>query len=250
MRGRAGTVMGAALLMLVAVHLVGGPGPMPLFDGVVVEDPYRYLSPPSGADGDPTSATDRFDVHGGTAPNIYSATTEQPPQAQLIVDQGAISLPSGTSTLIATISPVPPPNPAPPRILAGNVYHMSLTDQDGNPVTFLAGATATIVLRAPPAVTSGSLYQLTNGQWTVVPTQNGGLPDLFTANVTSLGDVAVITQQAVASAGFSSGSSSAPTPTPVPAGGGGPPILAIVAVVLGALALGLLAAAATLNRRD
>jgi len=251
-RRQAAAVLGTGLLLLVALHLAGGPATMPLFDGVVVEDPYRYVSPPPGADGDPTSSMDRIDLTSETAPNVYSATNEQPPQAQLIIDQGAMTIPAGTTTIIVEISPILPPDPQPPPVLAGNVYRMSMTDQDGTPLTLNAGATATIVLRAPPAITSGSIYQLVKGQWTALPTANGGLPDLFTANVASLGEFAVVTGQALASGGASSGASTgaaSEAPVPVPSGGGGPPILAIVAIVLGALALGLLAAAATLNRR-
>jgi hypothetical protein len=250
MRRQAGAVLGAGLLLLVVVHLVGGPATMPLFDGVVVEEAYRYVSPPPGAQGNPGSAMDRVSPQGDTAPNIYSATTEQPPQAQLIVDQASITLPPGTSVVIVEISPIPPPDPAPPPTLAGNVYRMSLTNQDGTPIEINPGATATVVLRTPPAITSGTIYALSNGTWVAQSTQNGGLPDMFSANVSSLGEFAVVTQQAIASSSPSAvGGSAAPVPLPVPGGGGGPPILTIVAIVLGTLAFGLLAVAATLNRR-
>src|SRR5207247_5239410 len=55
---RAGwATLAAGLLLLIGVQLPARHVATALYDGVVTEDPYRYLKPPSGALGNPSSAT-------------------------------------------------------------------------------------------------------------------------------------------------------------------------------------------------
>ncbi len=250
MRRRGLLMLGLGALLIVAVHAAGAPSPAALYDGVVVEDPYRYVQPPPGATGDPTTGMDTIDLKDGTPPNVYSATNEQPPQAQVIIQQGSIALPAGTTQIKVVIFPVAPPSPAPPSTLAGNVYQIVLTDQDGTPLFLLPGASATVVLRAPPAVTVGTVYQLTGSAWQALPTQNGGMPDMFAANASSLGEFAVVTQQTTPGPG-AGGPGPSVQAVPAQAGGSsGPPILAFVAVALGAAAVILFALAIALGRHE
>jgi hypothetical protein len=73
-----------------------------------------------------------------------------------------------------------------------------------------------------------------------IPTEFGGLPDLFAANITQLGDFAVVVTGPVpsGSVGPSAGGSSPPAPS---ANGGetGLPVWAIVALGVAAVGAGL-----------
>jgi len=82
--------------------------------------------------------------------------------------------------------------------------------------------------------------KLVVSSWETVPSDIGGLPDLFSTNLTSFGDFGVIdtTQLQSASATASAGGSAAPSATPTPSDGGGPPWILIILIALGAAAVG------------
>jgi hypothetical protein len=242
-RRRAGWLtlgLGLALLVLVGRRAVGQP---PLYDGLVIEDPYRYLTPAPGAPGNPSSVSDRLALEGGVAPSVYSGTLEIPPQAQVIVDRDTLALAAGTNELEVSIQPIPPP--APPgnalagQHLAGNVYRIRITDQAGTDLRLKPGTTATVVIRAPAAVTSGTIAQYTGNAWVSLATISGGLPDMFSANPREFGTFAVITSAAQGSLGAS------PLPVPsepaVPGSSGGisTPIWIAIGLLGGALVLGI-----------
>src|SRR5439155_4166827 len=109
---RAGWIAAAGgLLLLVAAARLSPTWHRPLYDGVVFEDPYRYLQPPAGKPGNPTSVSDTLALDQGVSPQLYSGTLEQPPQAQMIADRDAFQLPAGTTSIKATIQPIKPPAP-------------------------------------------------------------------------------------------------------------------------------------------
>src|SRR5690242_2929433 len=113
-----------------------GPHAVPLYDGVVVAEPYRYLDPTgSGQTGDPTSASSTQAVSGNVSPVFAIYTDEQPPQAQLIAQADAFQLPPGTTALLASIKPVEPSAQPAAGSIAGNVYRFAITNQAGAPVT-------------------------------------------------------------------------------------------------------------------
>jgi hypothetical protein len=170
-----------------AVAPAGGP---PLYDGVVVAEPYRYLSPPPGAPGDPTSYTATVPVSGGVSPELIAATAENPPQAQLIAPQGAFTVGPGATAITVSITPVPPAVEPTDGGLAGNAYRFSITDQTGAAVT--AHDIVTIVLRAPSAVTDASVARLVDDRWETVATEHAGQPGMFDANATLFGDFALV----------------------------------------------------------
>ncbi len=60
---------------------IGGP---PLYDGVIVEAPYVWLSPPAGFPGGAQGVEQTIPVQGGQSPDIGIGTSENPPQAQLV----------------------------------------------------------------------------------------------------------------------------------------------------------------------
>jgi len=198
----------------------------PLLDGVFIEDPYRWVAPPSGADGDPPSVTTAQQVVDGSVPLLAVATSEVPPQAQ--------------------IQPSAPTDPT----IAGNVYRFSVTDDQGTALEIRPGAQVTLVLRAPQQDLVAQIARFEGSTWVTLPTEFGGLPDLFAANITQLGDYAVVVV-AGPTASASAGTSMAESSPPAPSGGGGDGGLPILLVVgLGVVAVGAGLAWGLLGDRD
>jgi len=220
-RRSAWLTLSLGFVLLVLAGRVAPVGQPPLYDGVVVEDPYRYLTPPPGAPGNPTSTSDTAEIAQGRSPLVYSGTLENPPQAQLIADEGAFVIPAGSTSVITTIRPIAPPAPVPSGSLAGNVYEIRVANQGGIDLAIQQGKTVTVVLRAPNGVTNGTLYRFSGNAWVAVKTENGGLPDLFATNATQFGDFAVVLASAASSAGNAAPSLGIPTASPSASSGGG-----------------------------
>jgi hypothetical protein len=208
---------------IVLAQVAGPRLRMPLFDGVVVEDPYRFLTPPPGATGDPTSYTDTSRLTGGQTPQIVAGTTEQPPQAQLIAAQAAFQVSPGSSSITVSITAVPPPAVPASGHIAGNVYEIEVANQAGVALTILPATPVTVVLRAPAGEGNGVIARFTNGTWSTVQTEAAGLQFMYVANVTALGDFAVISPGPGAGAtprasnvASSAGATLAPTPSVAP----------------------------------
>jgi hypothetical protein len=176
-------------LALVVVSRLGVPLAPPLYDGVVVQEPYRYASPGPGRAGNPASYTTNEPVSAGTSPPIAGATGENPPQAQVIASGGAFVVGSATTSLTVTVNPMAP-DPAASTV-RGNVYRFRVTDQSGADLPPSSGASITVVLRVPPNVVDPRISTLVGGTWQELPTQSGGLSGIVSANVTHLGDFAI-----------------------------------------------------------
>jgi hypothetical protein len=185
-------VAGAALA--VAVQLAAPVG-VPLYDGVVVAEPYRYLHPTGTEAGQPTSYTSEEQVAGGASPAFAAATTENPPQAQLIAQTGAFVLSPGATTLHVSITPVEPPAAAPPNgTIAGNVYEVSVSDQAGTALAIApCDGCLSLSMRAPQGTDAANLWRFAGGTWTQMDTLPVGVISMFQSNPTALGDVAVVT---------------------------------------------------------
>lgn len=195
MSRRAAVISLAAGLGLIAVAQLAAPlGSPPLYDGVVVEDPYRYLTPGSGQANSPTSYHASLPVTGTTSPEFVAATTESPPQAQLIAQSGAFVLPAGVTSMTVTIEPVAATATASSGQVAGNGYRISVADQSGAELSVGETALPTVILRAPDRVSSGTISRLIGGTWQQLTTVQGGQPGIFLTNVTELGEFAVIAQ--------------------------------------------------------
>jgi hypothetical protein len=194
-------LIGLGLALAIQVR---SPVGVPLYDGVVVAEPYRYLHPTGDQVGDPTSASSTADVSGGGS--LALATTEQPPQAQLIAQIAAFQLPPGTTQLEVSITPVDPQAAPTTGSIAGNVYRFSITDQAGTAVVAKAcEGCLSIVLRTPPEVTEGTVAHFENGAWVAVATFHAGAVAMFQANATTLGDFAVIAASGPGPGGGSGG---------------------------------------------
>jgi hypothetical protein len=178
-------------VVVAAQRLAPIPGP-PLYDGVVVEDQYKWLSPPSGYTGGAQSASQSGAVQGGQSPNLSVGTPEQPPQAQVFAGQSYLVMPPGTTSIKVSIQPVPAAAEPSDGVIAGNVYRFSLTNQGGAAVRGDPTGGVTIVLRGPPSLPSAKIERLAGGNWTALQTDPSGTPHMFTAVVTDFGDFALV----------------------------------------------------------
>jgi hypothetical protein len=192
-------VLGGALLAL-AVQIAAPVG-VPLYDGVLVQEPYRFLHPTGDQAGSPTTGSDTELVEAGTSPILVVNTTENPPQAQLIAQDGAFQVADGVTKLLAKIAAIEAPAPPTGGTIAGNVYRFSVTDQAGNPVGLTTcDGCRSLILRAPDPTIEATVKRYADGAWTDVPTDNANLVG-FQVNPTVLGDYAVIEKGPDASAG-------------------------------------------------
>jgi hypothetical protein len=188
--GPAALVCGLALVV-VAQRLAPISGP-PLYDGVVVEAEYQWLTPPPGYQGGAQSATATVPVAGGQSPNLAVGTQEQPPQAQVFAGAGFLVIPLGTTSIEVSIQPVPPAAQPSDGVIAGNVYRFSLANQSGAVLTGETSGGVTIVLRGPRSLPSATIERLAGGQWTPLQTDPAGTPHTFTAVVTDFGDFTLV----------------------------------------------------------
>ncbi len=242
----------------------------PLYDGVVVAEPYRWLVPPPGAVGDPTSASATASLEGGKNPLIAVATAESPPQAQIFASRAALVIPDGTTGLVMSIQPVLPQSLPTDGHIAGNVYRILVTNQAGVPLTAPASARVTIVLRGPETEPQVTMAQFGPDGWVPLETTDAGFGSTHLAVVTSFGDFTLIapgpggpyptaagsaSSSPAASGGANPGSggpsssppsetaSSVPAEPSSPSGGGsasgGPPI-ALLAAIVAILLLGII----------
>ena len=192
-------VLAGATLAL-GLQIVAPVG-VPLYDGVVVAEPYRYLHPTGDQAGAPTSAADDEQVSGNQSPFFAAATEESPPQAQLVAMEGAFQLNAGTQRLKVSITPVDPAAPPTNGTIAGNVYRIAVTDETGQSlVPKTCEACRTFVVRAPEGVTDGKIQHFADGVWSEVITADYAV-GLYQSNLDALGDFAVVTNAPSGAAG-------------------------------------------------
>jgi hypothetical protein len=232
-------------VVLAAQHFSPIAGP-PLYDGVVVEDTYKWFSPPAGFPGGAQSASASGAVQGTQSPDLSVGTPEQPPQAQVFAGQGYLVMPAGTATINVSIEPVAPAAQPTDGVIAGNVYRFSLTNQAGAPISGQPDGGVTIVLRGPPSLPTATIERLDGSAWRPLPTDPAGTPHMFTAVVTDFGDFALVAPPGwvPASPGANPpvqvgpvvpGSSAVPSVSgspETPVGSGSPPLLPMVAAAL------------------
>jgi hypothetical protein len=192
-RRRASLALGLGAGLALAAQLLGPVG-VPLYDGVTVNEPYRYLEPAQGQPGQPMTyqASPGLDA-GGTSRSFAAATTENPPQAQLIALPGTFIAPPGASSMEVAINAIPAEVQPTSGSIAGNVYRFAVTDAAGNPFALAADAQPTLTLRGPDGVTDAVIGHLTAAGWQALTTEHGGGLGLFTVVPRELGDYAVLT---------------------------------------------------------
>ena len=195
-----------------------------VYDGLPFNaEPYRYVSPPPGLEGNGSPSSVSTVVHtashpGGTAFAI--STAEFPPQAALIASDGDFLPPEQAVTV--GVRPVRAPAVAPAGRPDGNVYQVYV--QAG---TLRPGATLTVALRGTGAPGSPQLEQLNAGHWDPLPTTHVP-PAVYSAPARGVGDFALVL----------------PLHIQAPAQGANGAVLGLVAVgaglVLSALLLGVI----------
>ena len=185
-------LVAVGLAALGVAQLAGPARRLPLYDGVVVEDPYRYVAPTGAQAGTPGTGEAVNQVVGSNSPSIAVLTTENPPQSQLIAPVGAFALPTGTTSLTATLTPLAPTSAQAQAGAVGNVYRMTVTDQNGRQVPLTAGVQATVILRAPDLHVQVAVGRWDGTAFTILPTITGNQADLLRAQVDGLGDFALV----------------------------------------------------------
>jgi hypothetical protein len=190
-RGLVAVLAGVALALAIQV---AAPLGVPLYDGVIVQEPYRYLHPIGDQIGDPTSFQSSPAVAGEVSPDFVAATTENPPQVQLVVKDDAFQLTPGATALQVSITAVEPPSVAPPDgAIAGNVYRVTVTDQAGAPLAPKpCDRCITLVLRSPPDVPTPRLERFAGGEWMDVEAIHVPTGGQYLWYATGLGDFAVV----------------------------------------------------------
>jgi hypothetical protein len=181
----AGTGLAFALQVLAPVGV-------PLYDGVPVVEPYRYLVPTGGQPGEPMSFDQDFPLDGNQSPAVPAATGENPPQAQLVAQKGAFVLGSATTAIHIAITAVQPPAAPPGGQLAGNVYRFTVTDQAGTTLAIKpCDGCVSLSLRAPDGTGTARLQRLASGAW--VDAETSHALGLYSTNPAALGDYAIVT---------------------------------------------------------
>lgn len=180
------------LVIVIAAQRLAPIGGPPLYDGVIVEAPYVWLSPPAGFSGGAQGVDQSIPVQGGQSPDIGIGTSENPPQAQLFAGAGFLNLPSGTTSVKVSIEPVAPASLPDGWTIAGNVYRFSVTNQAGQPVTGQASGGVTIELRGPATLNAPAIEHFTGGKWSELAADSLGEPNMFSAVVSDFGDFALV----------------------------------------------------------
>lgn len=172
------------------------PVGVPLYDGVVVQEPYRFLRPAQGQAGSPGSFAANVDVVGARSPQVTAATIESPPQAQLIALPDAFALPAGVTSLSVSVAPVEVPTVAAGGDIAGNVYRFTVADPGGRPLPIKpCEGCISLVMRAPEDTAGEArLQRYAGGVWTDVETVHAGIVGMYATNPTALGDYAIVTR--------------------------------------------------------
>jgi hypothetical protein len=196
-RSRIGVaILALGALLLVLVWQVAPPLAPPLYDGLIgPAERYRYLTPPEGyrPTKPPTSTHTTIDLTGSPSPLMVASTGEQPPQAQLILEDGAIPGHPHIPRVTLSIKPVAPPGTPPDGSLDSNVYRFAVTAPSGRTVQFSRRATVSIRLR--PATTNSNpvVERYTGGRWVSIKTHHFvGLP-FYSADIRQAGTYALVT---------------------------------------------------------
>jgi hypothetical protein len=183
-------------------------GSPPVYDGVCIADPYRFL----GHTPAPSSATK--DYPGSSFPTAEVLTGETPAQAQILMMAGSFS---ASSTITVSITPEPPPAPPPSGMTQdGNAYRFAATSA-GQSLQPSSQSPVTVVLRGTGASSALTMEVHSTAGWQPLRTFNLGCGYTFEAVSPTLGDFALFH----ASSGGGSGGSSS----------GGFPVAAIVGIL-------------------
>jgi hypothetical protein len=166
----------------------------PLYDGVVVVQPYVYVNPPAGMPGGAKGAAAHVPMNGPKNAVVALATPEQPPQAQVVAGDGTLVLSPSATAIDVSITPLDPSVDAAAAgasQILGNVYRIAIVDQAGTAATALLSSLVTVVIRAPGDGAGAQVGQVVDGAWHPLKSEPM-FGSTYVAVVTSFGDFAVI----------------------------------------------------------
>jgi hypothetical protein len=208
-----------------------------MYEGLIgPADPYRYLHPPPALKTTDRPASVHMEVavlSNGHSPAMSPATTEKPPQAQLLAAEDSFVVPPGTAKLVVSITAVDPPAVAPTGgVVDGNVYDFRVSAA-GSELPARPGHRVTVVLRNPAGVANPTMERYASGTWARLETEALGAlaGDSYAADTGAIGDLAL-----VAAPGASTG-------------GGTDPFVIVLAAGAVVLAVGTLVALRRQRRR-
>jgi hypothetical protein len=229
---RVGALVAAAFALLALAAVRGSGGGPPLYDGICLPPHYLLL----GGNPAPPVRTKTYSA-ADIAATFEVADNDTNPQAQIIVGLGSLTPPPGATTATVTISPVSPPSVKPTGgTIDGNVYSFEV-QSGGHQLALAAGHPATVVLEAPSSGGAQPTVEHFDGtSWRALKTFTAGCGTTFEAASPALGLFALVTP----SGSTGPGSASA---------GGGFPTFLIVVVVVAVLALTIVAARVSRQRR-
>jgi hypothetical protein len=187
-------IVALGLIGALAIQVASPPAQPPLYDGVVVVEPYLWLDPPPDHPGGATGSSTEIAVAAGRNDLFAAATYETPPQAQIFGIAGSLIVASGATKVSLAIQPVP--NPAAPAdgYVDGNVYRFDVRDQLGRTVTARPEAVVTIILRpADPGVRGAKIGHFDGVAWHALATLDAGQAGVE-AVVTDFGDFAILAE--------------------------------------------------------
>jgi hypothetical protein len=182
--------------LIALAWLLMPPRGLPLYDGLgLPPEAYRYLQPPPNtfhSNKKPTSGVVSLVLGNKTLPEEDVYTTEQPPQAQLILPADAAHVPPNAGKITISVRPVPPPGQPSSGAIEGNVYAFAITTQSGASIPLRSKTSATIELRDPNLRDSPVIAHYDHGSWVSERTGKFLGTPIFGATVSSLGDYALI----------------------------------------------------------
>lgn len=184
-----------AVAALLAVWVLA-PSVVPIYDGLSNPDePYRYVNPPAGAKQTPapTQAKATLTVSKGSNDNGYANSAENAPQVSVFFPNGALSVPSGATSVDVAATPEAANPPLPSKgTIVGNVYRVTAT-ADGNNLTVVGkgNAAPTLQMRAPSSQYSVVFEHRTANGWELGHTIRIGF-DRYQTAMPALGDWALV----------------------------------------------------------
>ena len=159
--------------LLVSLGFLASPAPVPIYDGVGTDEPYRYV----GKNPAPTSASDTITTHGNLVDAVEFQTGEQGAQFILSLSSGSLRADGGSVRMAA--EPRKPDGTPPRGSFDGNAYRVTSDPA----VTLTPDASGFLFMRAAVMTSPNPvvLYRATpEAAWQEIPSSRYGRDNLAT----------------------------------------------------------------------
>jgi hypothetical protein len=182
---RGWAVIAAAAIALTLVWRFLPAGSPPIYDGQCIADPYVTLGSSPG----PKPATMTF-PKAAIFPPEGVATTEVPPQAQILIQAGAFD---NSTAVTVTITPVPATSVKPPNgTIIGNVYTFTAVNAADTELEPKPSLPVYIILRALNSTPAPTIDRFNGTGWVPISTLNAGCGNTFEGTSTQMGAFAAV----------------------------------------------------------